>query len=187
MWFSTGVAVVCAAIPIVAPATIIGGPITNPANGHDYYLLAPANWTDSEAEAVTLGGHLATINDAAENAWVFSTFENFGGSARNLFIGLNDAAQEGTFVWVSGAPVVYTNWKAGEPNDSSGTEDYGMIANRFEPGSPDGKWIDMFHAGGFFGPYPVNGVAEVVPEPTTAALLGLGLTGLAAAGRRRRA
>ena len=37
-------------------ADIIVGPITNPANGHDYYLLTPNNWTASEAEAEALGG-----------------------------------------------------------------------------------------------------------------------------------
>ena len=37
----------------------------NPANGHLYSLLDTATWTASEAEAIALGGHLVTINDAA--------------------------------------------------------------------------------------------------------------------------
>ncbi len=53
---------------------VIGGPVTNSANGHVYYLLAQTNWTAAEAEAVALGGHLVTINDAEENAWVHQTF-----------------------------------------------------------------------------------------------------------------
>src|SRR6187401_3345421 len=49
---------------------IIAGPFTNAANGHFYYLLAAATWINSEATAVFYGGHLVTINNAAENQWV---------------------------------------------------------------------------------------------------------------------
>ena len=100
----------------LAHADILGGPITNAANGHIYFLLTSNTWTASEAEAVTLGAHLATINDAAENQWVFDNFSNFGGTSRQLWIGLNDLQQPGQFVWSSGQPVTYANWAPGEPN-----------------------------------------------------------------------
>jgi len=32
---------------IQSRAGIIAGPITNPANGHEYYLLTPNTWTAS--------------------------------------------------------------------------------------------------------------------------------------------
>src|SRR5262245_7871296 len=104
------------AVARTASATVIAGPTVNPANGHTYYLLAAEQWPAAEAEAITLGGHLATINDAAENTWVTGQFSNVGG-VHPLWIGLNDALVEGTFVWTSGEPVSYTNWNAGEPND----------------------------------------------------------------------
>src|SRR5262249_40507834 len=44
----------------------LAGPIRNPATGHDYYLLTESSWTDAEAQAVALGGHLVTINNAEE-------------------------------------------------------------------------------------------------------------------------
>ena len=60
-------------IPFVANASVLQGPVTNASNGHLYYLLNQTSWTASEAEAVSLGGHLTTINDANENAWVMSS------------------------------------------------------------------------------------------------------------------
>ena len=88
-----------------AAVDALSGPIVNPANGHLYILLDQSNWTDAEAEAVLLGGHLATIDNAAENGFVFDTFSTFGGPSRSLWIGLNDRASEGVFEWSSGAPV----------------------------------------------------------------------------------
>src|SRR6266540_3283763 len=101
-------------------AEVLTGPITNAANGHWYFLLAPENWPSAEAEAVDLGGHLATIDDANENAWVTNAFSNFGGVARGLWIGLNDSDQENVWVWVSGEPASYRNWAPGEPNSGGG-------------------------------------------------------------------
>jgi hypothetical protein len=42
------------------------GLITNSSNNHVYYLLTSSSWTDSEAEALSLGGHIVTINDLQE-------------------------------------------------------------------------------------------------------------------------
>ena len=65
-----------------AGAAVLAGPITNAANGHAYYLLTTNTWTQSENEAIALGGHLVTINDDAENDWVYDTFSQFGGAPR---------------------------------------------------------------------------------------------------------
>jgi uncharacterized delta-60 repeat protein len=106
---------------------VLAGPIINPLNAHVYYLLSEDSWTNSESRAQALGGHLATINDAVENQWVFDTFAHVGGVARDLWIGLNDAALEGTFVWADGEPLSYTNWSSAQPSDSGGVEDFGHI------------------------------------------------------------
>ena len=113
------ISIILSGLPAVA--SVIGGPTTNGANGHIYYLLSAQTWSNSQAEAVSLGGHLATVNDADEDAWLWSTFgqpSSFGNI--HLWIGLNDATVDGTFAWVSGAPVTYTNWGVGEPSGSSG-------------------------------------------------------------------
>jgi Lectin C-type domain len=105
------------------------GPIVNPANGHTYYRLSPSNWTEAEGEAVSLGGHLATIDDSQENTWVFDTFSQHG--QYGLWIGINDAAAFGQYVWSSGEPVAYTDWASGQPDHfvhrTGEVEHYGMI------------------------------------------------------------
>src|SRR6185436_14013113 len=108
------------------------GPTINPANGHLYYLLSNGDWTDSEAFAQTLGGHLVTINDAAENAFVVANFSNFGAVQRSIWIGFSDAASEGNFVWASGESPAYNNWRPGEPNNYI-DEDYAYILNELAP------------------------------------------------------
>ena len=56
-------------VAVSSHAGIIAGPITNPANGHDYYLLTSDTWSASEAAAEQLGGTLAVIQNQAEQAW----------------------------------------------------------------------------------------------------------------------
>ena len=163
-------------------AATIGSAITNPANQHMYYLLTPNTWTNSETEALTLGGHLVTINDAAENDFVFNTFTAILGSDAGLWIGLNDEAVEGAFVWSSGEPLTYTNWGGTEPNNYGG-EDYAHMFSQSDPRA-DGSWNDALDLAVAFGKV-MYGVVEVVPEPTTLALAGLGLLGIACVRRRR--
>jgi uncharacterized delta-60 repeat protein len=98
------------------PDGAIGGQAYNPANGHYYYSIIVNSWTAAEAVAQKLGGHLVTLNDAAEETFVRSTF----GSSTPPWIGLNDAAKEGEFVWASGEPVGYTNWVGGQPSGEVG-------------------------------------------------------------------
>lgn len=135
----------CAVVEVSPPEpVIVAGPITNSANGHAYYLLTYTNWPAAEQIAVGLGGHLATINDAAENDWIFNTFANYGGLERPMWIGLNDAAQEGTWVWVNGEPATYRNWSPIEPNSGNGVfpdEDHVMMWHP-SSGYPLGSWND---------------------------------------------
>ena len=82
----------------------------NPANGHTYHLLDLAlddpdalnTWEEMEEEAISMGGHLVTLNDAEEEEWIDDTFLPTISNA--FFIGLNDLDEEGTFVWTSGEP-----------------------------------------------------------------------------------
>jgi len=88
----------------------------------EYVLTTDAKtWEEAQAEAVAKGGNLVTINDADEYAWLQETF----GAKQSFWTGLNDAEQEGEFVWASGEAVTYTNWAPGQPNGGlRGKQDY---------------------------------------------------------------
>ena len=123
-------------------------------NGGTYYLIgdnagARTTWTDAEAFARTLGGYLVTVNDVDENTFLLQTFSAMAlahspasGGMVSLWLGLNDSVQEGSFIWVSGQPVTYTNWDHGEPGGHYTDEDFaGMVVGRGS-GVP-GKWHDI--------------------------------------------
>jgi Ca2+-binding RTX toxin-like protein len=101
-------------------------------NNKFYTLSNAGSWTQAQAQAVSLGGNLVAVNDAAENQFLVNTF----GGAESLWIGLTDAVTEGAFKWANGEALTYTNWYPGEPNNA-GNEDY----VEFNFGSP-GKWND---------------------------------------------
>lgn len=82
--------------------------------GNTYQLTSSAStWTEAQAEAERLGGHLVAINNAEEQGWLDDTF----GTSEGFWIGLSDRATEGTFVWENGDTSAYRNWAPGEPND----------------------------------------------------------------------
>jgi Lectin C-type domain len=144
----TTIAVCSAAIMLVAAvfnarAEIIAGPITNPANGHDYYLLSPNTWTASEAEAESLDGTLAIIKNAEDQKWIFSTFSAYEGTNHNLWIGLHRSFHGGALVWVTGEKLVYANWAGGQPDNAGGIQDFVFMASATRPwGFPAGSWAD---------------------------------------------
>jgi hypothetical protein len=152
------------ALPVIDTATF---------SGHIYYLLDTSNWTDAENQAVQLGGHLTTINNQGENDFLWNKW----GSNHTLWIGLNDVAVEGTFVWANGEAVNYTHWNAGEPNNGVG---YGQTPENYTyiyaaGWAPNGSWNDSQNVTGLAPQPNPYGVVELVPEPSSACLLGSAL------------
>src|SRR5262245_33577898 len=84
-----------------------------PFQGHLYMLTSnAADWFGAENAARLAGGHLVSINSAAEQAFLESAFLTGVNENRPLWIGLTDAGSElGIFRWISGDPVTYTNWQ----------------------------------------------------------------------------
>src|SRR5688572_12479857 len=93
-----------------APSSVI----YNLANQHTYLVTPdPLSWQTARAYAHSLGGHLVAINDATEQNFIATTY---GPAQQSCWIGLSDAASEGTFAWDSGEPFVYADWCSGQPD-----------------------------------------------------------------------
>ncbi|MGJ5176990.1 tandem-95 repeat protein [Bradyrhizobium oligotrophicum] len=116
------------------------GWVYNADNGH-YYKAVYGNFSFSEAVAAAAGeadgAYLVTITSASENAFVQNLAPLY---YQYSWIGASDAAQEGTWRWVTGPEagqiVTYGNWNIGEPNDWGG-EDYALFTRIF-----GGGWND---------------------------------------------
>ena len=149
---------------------VIAGPIVNPANGNSYYLLSQNTWTASESEAQSLGGHLVTVNNQAENDWVFNSFAVAGGSGRALWTGYSRPTSGAAFGWASGETSTYTNWAPQEPNFPD--ERFAYMLPTLNSNPLAGKWNNdydrissSFLAGGVTIPFSIHGVVEVsTPE-----------------------
>jgi hypothetical protein len=144
-----------------------------------------------------LGGHLATIRTASEQAWIESNFGAYLGT-NGLWIGLNDLTTEGQWVWSSGEPVTFLNWAPGEPNNGSTLEeDAGQLLGTAS-GLAQWQWNDetewfagvlrpLMEIGG--PPASLAAFGSGCPGPATTAPLLAGIPGaeprLGAAARNR--
>jgi Lectin C-type domain len=63
-------------------------------------------------------GHLVTISNAAENAFVKEV-----AAGNKTWIGYTDHLEQKNFVWIDGTPSTFANFKPGEPTDDEGVED----------------------------------------------------------------
>lgn len=155
-----------------ASGSVLSGPHFRSGSDHAYFLVQADGWVESEAEAGAFGGHLATVNDEAEQRWILDTFGALGGS-RSLWIGLR-REDDGVFRWVSGEPVTYENWLDGQPDNALEGEGHVHLLNAGnEYGHPAGLWNDLANSNTLFPTFnPISGVVEVAPPRLKFHVLG---------------
>lgn len=154
-------------VAAAAGQTVVQGPVMNPGNGCHYYVLEGGTWSQMQAKAEQLGGSLARVADAAENAWITANLSD--SQYRKLFIGLNDAAAEGTLAWSDGGRSAYRNWGVGQPANNAPNDYVALFAN------DGGRWYLEPAAYVSWGVVKIEGGIRVPQEYPTIA------TGLAAA------
>lgn len=107
-------------------------------NGSEYtFFAARKTWLDAQHSCAELGQNLVSIQDADEELFLKAQ-----APTSSWWIGYNDRAKEGTWVWPDGASS-YTNWRLGEPNDLNGNEDCAVGNAPVQGSQPAGKWNDL--------------------------------------------
>ena len=115
-------------------------------NGHYYQVFDQSmSWTDAKRACEELGGHLVSITDADEQAFIESLLEK--GSKNQYWIG--SYMYENSFRWITGETSDYSNWDKRQPDgfDSDGNREYcGQILNKANPKAAESvrfKWNDV--------------------------------------------
>lgn len=116
--------------------------LQNPSNGHWYGLFDQnCSWHEARDFCQMKGGYLATLANQDENDFVLNRLLATGPYVG--WLGATDEVSEGTWVWVTGEPFSWTNWRGGEPNDRCENEDYLMMWDKSSGGGFSGLWNDV--------------------------------------------
>ena len=131
----------------------------NPTNNNTYHLLTASSWEDAASYARSLDGFLVTVDDDAENTWLFETFASWENQSRHIWTGLSDHQEEGDYRWHDGTPFLYREWGEDQPSEG-GDEHYVHIASTNMGNIMPGTWNDLENDPQYF---PVYGVVEIGP------------------------
>ncbi len=147
------------------------------------YVSGGVDRATAEADAASstlngAAGHLVNITSATENDFLFNVY---GLAGSETWIGGSDVGTEGNWTFTSGNEAgtlfwvgdgagtaqgpTYSNWRAGDPNDSGGAQDYAMMTTT-------GDWFDR--GGGESHGYIIEWDGESVLSDTSANTLNGG-------------
>jgi hypothetical protein len=148
--------------------------IYNPANGHYYEIVVPnvlLTWEGNKIDAhnrthMGLRGHIATLTSAQEDQFITTNMPAavFYTLQLGAYQDLNApdySEPAGGWRWVTGEPMIYTDWYQGGPNNAGGNENYMAFF-------PNGQWND------YDGSSPGGYVMSTSPTPifSTTILMG---------------
>jgi hypothetical protein len=164
--------------------------------GHEYALTQNyGTWEQCESEAESVGGYLAVITDAAENAFLtdfvkdvyIPGYSGYEPSSNLAWIGLeltgSNIADPSSWSWVTGEPVTYWNPHPEFPF-YDGVYMYLLGANHT---NAPGKWDNNPIHETTDGYHPFGIIEAPVPEPATLIVWSLlGAFGITAGWRRWR-
>ncbi len=138
-------------VPVAVPAP---GPVAEPGKpltfgGHRYqFVPGTERWLNAQAKAVGMGGHLATITSAAENAWIRDTFSALlPRDGTGFWLGGFQSTDSSAWEWQTGEAATFFSWGKGEPRRRiSGPESeppYYLLMYRSAKNGGDPRWHDL--------------------------------------------
>lgn len=117
---------------------------TDPLTGSCYMLfLTKSTWDTARNNCQTLGGHLVTAADQAENDR-FAAIAPTDPATTNqdVWIGATDAALEGDWQWHNGEAMVFEGWRLDPPEPNNGGADGPVEHCAIIEGDNGGTWDD---------------------------------------------
>ena len=157
----------------IEKAKAVGTVRYNPKNGNFYMIADPDGgifWTASNKSCEELGGHLAAILDADEEAFIEKMIEE-DGKLYHYWLGASDAEHEGSWKWVTGEKVNlpgeggFHKWSVKQPNNNPvlGEEGQDYMEIQKTRGNETNEyltWTDISDSGlageQFYGPDDYN-------------------------------
>jgi hypothetical protein len=100
--------------PVECPKCV---PRTGPGDVEYLFCFERSGWDAARTHCLDEGGELASIHDPASFEFVTFGLLEIGIPSETLWIGLNDQATEGEFVWTDGSALDFPNWSSGSPAD----------------------------------------------------------------------
>jgi hypothetical protein len=85
-----------------------------------FYQRRGMTWYQARLACQEQNGDLATISNIVENNAIVNAFLPFPGDF--FWIGLNERASEGNYVWANGDSSTFRNWAPNEPSNPGGDE-----------------------------------------------------------------
>ena len=108
---------------------------------HCYKLFGDKlSWNDAQAKCEKEGSNLASVHSLEENQFLINL------SPEGVWIGANDIAKDGTWVWTDGSDWKLENWRAGEPNNHNGKPEH---CAEMKAKMENGKWNDVICNGAY--------------------------------------
>ncbi|XP_041458722.1 macrophage mannose receptor 1-like isoform X2 [Lytechinus variegatus] len=107
--------------------------------GHCYQfnIQHPTKWKTAKFTCEAQGAYLLTSLNSAENTYIVNQMKDYHDiGVESSWLGLSDTETDGSFVWVEGSSLSYTNWDVGQPVNTANNEDCVYITT----GDGTGKW-----------------------------------------------
>ena len=83
-----------------------------------FKVSTPINWLDAQSSCAIWGGDLTSITTERENNYLNTIIPD---TVSNCWIGLNDRYELGTYTWIAGTTLNYTNWAMDAPTINDGS------------------------------------------------------------------
>jgi hypothetical protein len=118
------------------------------------------SWNNAKAYCTALGGHLITITDENEQAFVNAIVKD--NSKPNLWIGA-ERNIDGSYSWVDGEEFSYNNWINNEEVNYPTDLDIAVLLQTYDTSEemPLGTWTDISKEGGVASGYSIQEIGFI--------------------------